>query len=59
MDEKTQIIQVVYKLRNEAVNEMSKAKAQKDTYSYYLSMGKETAYTELLIEIEKIINPAP
>ena len=40
MDEKTQIIQMVYRLRNEAVNDKVKAKDKKDTYSYYLSMGK-------------------
>lgn len=58
MDEKLkQVIEKVHELRNEAVNDKVKAKVQKDTYNYYLGIGKDTAYSELLIEIEKILNP--
>lgn len=58
MDEKLQqVIKMVHELRNEAVKKKSKAMANLDTYSLYLSKGKYMAYSELLIEIENILNP--
>lgn len=57
MDEKLkQVIEKINELKNEALDEKAKKELEGDMPNYYMYMGKDMGFCELLIEIEEIIS---
>ena len=57
MDKKLKkVIEAIHTLKGEALDEKCKKEVEGDTHNYILYQGKDMAYTDLLLEVEDILN---